>query len=66
MQLMDDALFKHWREERVTIEDVLAKAQNPDELAKRIVNAQRGIMEEHGALPPGSDDPGAPRKPGGH
>jgi twitching motility protein PilT len=66
MQLMDDALFKHWREERVTIEDALAKAQNPDDLAKRIVNAQRGIMEEHGALPPGSDEPGGPRKPGGH
>jgi twitching motility protein PilT len=46
MQLMDDALFKHWKEERVTIEDVLAKSQNPDDLAKRIVNSKRGLEEE--------------------
>lgn len=46
MQLMDDALFKHWKEEVVTIEDVLAKANSPDDLAKRIVNAKRGLEEE--------------------
>src|SRR6185503_19998548 len=46
MQLMDDALFRLWREEKVIIEEVLAKAHNPDELAKRIVNYQRGIMED--------------------
>ena len=67
MQLMDDALFRHWREEKVVIEEVLAKAHNPDELAKRIVNAQRGILDEPGALPPGSEDPNAPpKKPAGH
>ncbi len=48
MQLMDDALFKHWKEEVVTIEDVLAKANSPDDLAKRIVNAKRGLEEEEG------------------
>ena len=46
MQLMDDALFKLWREEKCTVEDALAKAHNPDDLAKRIVNAKRGMMEE--------------------
>jgi twitching motility protein PilT len=46
MQLMDDHLFKLWKEEKCTIEDVLAKAHNPDDLAKRIVNAKRGIEEE--------------------
>jgi twitching motility protein PilT len=46
MQLMDDALFKLWKEEKCTIEDVLAKAHNPDDLAKRIVNAKRGEEEE--------------------
>jgi twitching motility protein PilT len=35
MQLMDDALFKLWREERVIIEEVLAKAHNPDDLHHR-------------------------------
>jgi len=46
MQLMDDALFKLWKEEKVTIEEVLAKAQNADDLAKRIVNARRSEEEE--------------------
>jgi twitching motility protein PilT len=46
MQLMDDALFKHWRDEKCTVEEVLAKAHSPDELAKRIVNAKRGIVDE--------------------
>ena len=38
------------------LEEVLAKAHNPDELAKRIVNYQRGIQEDApgGAAP---DDP---------
>ena len=46
MQLMDDALFKLWRDEKCTIEEVLSKSHSPDELAKRIVNAKRGIEEE--------------------
>lgn len=46
MQLMDDALFKLWKDEKVTIEDILSRAHNPDDLAKRIVNAKRGIEEE--------------------
>jgi twitching motility protein PilT len=46
MQLMDDALFKHWSDEYCTVEDVLGKAAMPDDLAKRIVNAKRGIMDE--------------------
>jgi twitching motility protein PilT len=46
MQLMDDALFKLWKEEKCTIEDVIAKAHHQEDLAKRIVNAKRGIEEE--------------------
>ncbi len=46
MQLMDDALFKLWAEEKVTVEDVLSKAQRPDDLAKRIVQARRGVIDE--------------------
>ncbi|HAY79976.1 MAG TPA: type IV pili twitching motility protein PilT [Planctomycetaceae bacterium] len=46
MQLMDDALFHHWKDEKVTTEDVLGKAQRPDDLAKRIVDAKRGIEQE--------------------
>jgi twitching motility protein PilT len=46
MQLMDDALFDRWREEKVTVEDILSKAHRPDDLAQRIVNFKRGLMEE--------------------
>ncbi|MFM8433889.1 MAG: type IV pili twitching motility protein PilT, partial [Planctomycetia bacterium] len=46
MQLLDDHLFKLWQERKVTEEDVLAKAQAVDDLAKRIANAKRGIYEE--------------------
>ncbi|MGV3484432.1 MAG: type IV pilus twitching motility protein PilT [Planctomycetaceae bacterium] len=46
MQLMDDALFKHWAEGRVSVEDVLGKSHLPDELAKRIVLARQGITED--------------------
>ncbi|MEM9589574.1 MAG: PilT/PilU family type 4a pilus ATPase [Planctomycetota bacterium] len=34
MQLLDDHLFAHWRKEIVSKEDVLSKANVPDELAK--------------------------------
>jgi twitching motility protein PilT len=43
MQLMDDALYYHWAAGRVTVEDILAKSHRPDDLAKRIVNARRGV-----------------------
>jgi twitching motility protein PilT len=46
MILMDDALYTHWKEGRITVEDALGKAQRPDELAKRIVNARRGQEDE--------------------
>jgi twitching motility protein PilT len=66
MQLMDDALFKLWREEKATIEDVLSRAHNPDELAKRILNAQRGILDDPAAQMKGEDLNAAPKKPAGH
>jgi twitching motility protein PilT len=46
MQLMDDALFKLWRNEKVTAEDALSRAHSPDELAQRIANARRGIFDD--------------------
>ena len=53
MQLMDDALFNHWKAETVSIEDVLAKAHRPDDLAKRIVQARKGLAD---ASSPVGDD----------
>ena len=46
MKLMDDALFEHWRNEVVTVEDVLAKAHRPDDLAQRIVTYKREVLEQ--------------------
>lgn len=46
MQLMDDALFHLWKAEKCTVEDILAKAQRPDDLAQRIVTAKRGLEDE--------------------
>jgi twitching motility protein PilT len=42
-------LFNLWRDGIVTVEDVLAKSHRPDDLAKRIVNARRGIFDDDGA-----------------
>ncbi|MCA9264327.1 MAG: type IV pilus twitching motility protein PilT [Planctomycetales bacterium] len=46
MQLMDDALYKLWRDEKASAEEVLAKAHVPDDLAKRIANAQKGMFDD--------------------
>ena len=49
MCLMDDSLFKLWRDQKVTVEDALAKANSPDDLSKRIALAKRGMFEEEEA-----------------
>jgi len=46
MQLLDDHLFRLWSEKKVTEENVLAKAQNVDDLATRITNAKRGLFDD--------------------
>jgi twitching motility protein PilT len=46
MRLLDDDLFRLWSERKVTEDDVFAKAQNVDDLAKRIANAQKGIFDD--------------------
>ena len=46
MKLLDDNLFEHWQNEVGTKEDVLGKANSPDELAKRIAAAERGAFDD--------------------
>jgi twitching motility protein PilT len=46
MRLLDDDLFRLWSERKVTEEDVLAKAQNYDELFSRISNAKQGLFDD--------------------
>ena len=50
MRLLDDDLFRLWSEKKVTEEAVLAKAQNVDDLARRIANAKQGIFEDQEAV----------------
>ena len=46
MRLLDDDLFRLWKEKKVTEEDVLFKAQNYDELERRITNAKQGLFDD--------------------
>jgi twitching motility protein PilT len=48
MMLLDDSLFQLWKEQKVSKADVLGKAQQPEELAARIANAERGLFDEEG------------------
>jgi len=51
MQLLDDHLFKLWRTETATKEDVLAKANSTEDLGKRIAAAERGIFDDENDKP---------------
>ena len=46
MKLLDDDLFRLWNEKKVAEEDVLQKAQNLDDLARRITNAKQGLFDD--------------------
>jgi len=46
MQLLDDALFRLWKEDVVERDELLAKANDPGELAARIAKAERGAFED--------------------
>ena len=46
MQLLDDHLFRLWRDGLVEKRDALHKANNSDELAAKIARAERGIFDD--------------------
>ncbi len=46
MRLLDDDLFRLWNEKKVSEEDVLAKAQNIEDLSRRIANAKQGLFDD--------------------
>ncbi len=46
MRLLDDDLFRLWKEKKVSEDDVMAKAQQPDDLQMRIDQAKRGIYDD--------------------
>ena len=45
MQLLDDALYNLWKSDTVAREEVLAKANDPGELAKKIASAEHESMD---------------------
>lgn len=46
MQLLDDHMFKLWKDGLVEKREVLMKANSPDDLANRIAQAERGMFED--------------------
>jgi twitching motility protein PilT len=56
MFLLDDHLFKLWRDGLVAKEEILMRAQNPAELANKVAKAERGIVEDETVDKDGDDD----------
>jgi twitching motility protein PilT len=46
MQLLDDHMFRLWKDGLVDKREVLLKANSPDELANKIARAERGLFED--------------------
>jgi twitching motility protein PilT len=66
MILMDDSLYRLWKDGKCTKQDVLMKAQFPDDLAQRIANAERGMFEDEEDIARNAKDSArAPAKTGG-
>lgn len=66
MILMDDSLYRLWKDGKCTKEDVLMKAQFPDDLAQRIANAERGMFEDEEDIARNAKDSArTPAKAGG-
>ncbi len=46
MQLLDDHMFKLWKDGLVEKKDILAKANNAEEVARMIARAEQGLLED--------------------
>jgi twitching motility protein PilT len=65
MKLLDDHLFELWHTEKVTVDDALGKAHDPDSLARKIAEARMQMMQ--GAYHPEEvADEHPPAAPAGH
>jgi twitching motility protein PilT len=61
MQLLDDHMFKLWRDGLVAKEEIMLKSHRPDELLARIARAERGMFDEDdgdGKADDGEDEDG--------
>ena len=57
MQLLDDCLFRYWREGKITKEDALGKCNRPDDLNNRFTRAEAGMLDDE---EPSDDGDGRP------
>jgi twitching motility protein PilT len=46
MQLLDDHMFKLWRDGLVEKKEILFRANAPDEMVTKIARAERGLLDE--------------------
>jgi twitching motility protein PilT len=60
MQLLDDALFNHWRNRKISREDAMGKSNRPGDLEQRITKAEAGMFDEESME---EDDGHARKKP---
>lgn len=58
MFLLDDSLFRLWKEGVVEKEEVLLRAQKPKDLAARITAAEKGLLDEEGEFEEDEDEEG--------
>lgn len=70
MFLLDESLFKLWKEGKVEKEEVLLRSSNPGDLAKKIDNSLKGIEEDEEVededqdnVRSNRDDEDSPRRP---
>jgi twitching motility protein PilT len=64
MFLLDDHLFRLWREGTVAKEEALLRSANPGELARKISQAERGEkVEEDGGMEDDDEEDGRPQRP---
>ena len=61
MQLLDDHMFKLWRDGLVEKHEILLRSNNPEELASKIARAERGLFEDEDEAHDRGEDEG-PKK----
>ncbi len=61
MQLLDDHMFKLWRDGLVEKHEILLRSNNPEELASKIARAERGLFEDEDEARDRGEDEG-PKK----
>jgi twitching motility protein PilT len=62
MQLLDDCLFRYWKEKKITKEDAMGKCNRPEDFKNRIARAEAGMADEENAEDEEEDFGGPPQR----